>query len=300
METEIAIFPYTPPCCEKKLYQRARRANVVEFTEALLGIVFGLVLLWALHRLSVIGRAALALRGAETTEPHQYEDGQQIAVDGQVIVDEAAPVAERIFDHEGGTVGAYIWHAWFSDAGSNIYDFDRGELRAARSTFASGFEAGHVAITTGDQPLQIDLGWFESVYDPDRLAALEIGDPRSNTKLPTFMTRYLWDSLYVSLSTVIGDCSLTRLVDVVDQYRDDVDTDEFNIAGRGITAGKELFVHGELQVRNGEYRIVGTDKTPLIISDTGRTGYLKGLLWRAIKYLIAAVGAIGLTVAFVL
>ena len=273
---------------------------MVGFTEALLGIVFGLVILWALHRLSVIGRAALALRGAETTELYQYGDGQQVAVDGQVIVDEAAPVAERIFEQKDGAIGAYIWHAWTPDVGGNIYDFERGELRPVRSTFASGFEAGHVSVKTGGQPLEIDFGWFESVYDPDRFSELEIGDPRRNTKLPTFMTRHLWDSLYVSLSTPIGDCSLTRLADIVEQYRDDVDADRFNIEGRGITAGEELFVHGEVQVRNGGYRIVGTDRTPLIISDTGRTGYRKGLLWRAIKYLIALVGAIGLLVLFVL
>jgi len=273
---------------------------VVGLGEALLGIVFGLVILWALHRLSVIGRAALALRGAETTDIYQYEDGQQVAINGQVIVDEAAPLAERIFDSVDEPIGAYSWHAWFPDVSRNTYDFERGELRNSRNTFASGFEAGSVAIKTGGQPLEIDFARFESVYDPDRLSGLEIGDPRSNTSLPTFMTRHVWDSLYVSLSAVTGDCSMTRLADVVDLHRHDVDTDEFNIEGRGIAAGQELFVHGELQVRNGEYTIVGTDTTPLIISDTGRTGYLNGLLWRAIKYLIALVGAIGLTVLFVL
>jgi hypothetical protein len=273
---------------------------VIGFGEALLGIVFVLIILWALHRLSVAGRAALALRGAETTDIYQYTDGQQVAVEGQVIVDEAAPVAERIFDQRDGAIGAYIWYVWTSDVGRNTYDFDRGEFRAGRTMLASGFEVGDIAITTGDQPLQIDLGWFESVYDPDRLSKLEVEDPLSSTQLPTFMTRYFWDSLYVSLSTVIGDCSLTRLVDIVDQYPDDLDTDEFNIEARGITAGEELFVHGELQVRNGEYTIVGTDTTPLIVSDTGRTGYLKGLLWRAIKYLIALVGAIGLIDFFIL
>ena len=273
---------------------------MVGLGEALLGIVFGLVSLWALHRLSVIGRAALALRGAETTDIYQYEDGQQVAINGQVIVDEAAPLAERIFDSVDEPIGAYSWHAWFPDVSRNTYDFERGELRNGRNTFASGFEAGSVAIKTGGQPLEIDFARFESVYDPDRLSGLEIGDPRSNTSLPTFMTRHVWDSLYVSLSAVTGDCSMTRLADVVDLHRHDVDTDEFNIEGRGIAAGQELFVHGELQVRNGEYTIVGTDTTPLIISDTGRTGYLNGLLWRAIKYLIALVGAIGLTVLFVL
>ena len=273
---------------------------MVGFTEALLGIVFGLVILWALHRLSVIGRAALALRGAETTDIYQYEDGQQVATTGKVIVDEAAPVAERIFDSVDETIGAYSWYAWFPDAGRNTYDFERGELRQGHNTFASGFEVGHVAIKTGGKPLEIDFEWFESVYDPDRLSGLEIGDPRNNTSLPTFMTRHFSDSLYVSLSTVTGGCSLTRLADVVDLHRHDMDTDEFNIEGRGITAGEELFVHGEVQVRNGGYRIVGTDRTPLIISDTGRTGYLKGLLWRAIKYLTALVGAIGLLVLFVL
>ena len=272
---------------------------MVGFGEALLGIVFGLVVLWALHRLSVIGRAALALRETEITSVSQYKDGQRIATEGQVIVDESAAVAERLFDPTDGDIGAYIWHAWTPDVGRYIYDFERGELRKGRSTFASGVEIGQIEITNGDQRVNIDFGWFEQIYDTDTLSGLDIGNPVDNTKLPTFVTRHFWDSLYVSLSTVIGDCSVTQLIGVVDLYRDDVATDEFNIEARGIAAGQELFVHGELRVRNGEYTIVGTERTPLIISDTGRTGYLKRLLWRAIKYLIALIGAIGLTVLFV-
>ena len=106
--------------------------------------------------------------------------------------------------------------------------------------------------------------------------------------------------LYVSLESTVGDCSMDRLTDVVDLYRDDVAADEFNVESRAITAGQRLFVHGEVRVKNGEHTIVGTDETPLLVSETGREGLTRQLWWRALKYVLALLAATGLGALFVL
>ena len=273
---------------------------MIRLAEGLLVVVLALVMLWALHRLSVIGKAAYTLWKTPIDMRVQLEDGQQIALEGQVVVDEPASVTERLFDPTDRPVGAYIWHAWTPDTGRNIYDFDRGELRGGQSTFASGMEVGKVGITTAGQQLNIDFTWLDDTYDPDTLSELDVGNPMSYARLPTFMTRYLSDSIYISLESAIGDCRINRLRNVINLYASDADTEEFNIEARGITADQHLFISGKLQENNGEYTLIGTDRTPLLMSDTGREGLIKQLQWRALKYLLALVGAAGLFVLFVL
>ncbi len=273
---------------------------MVGITEVLLGGVFAVVGVWAVHRLTVVARAFFALRGTPTTDVADSTNDQPVAVEGSVFVDEPAGITERLFAPDVGTVGAYVWHAWFPDTGRYTYDFDVGEFRNGRNTFAAGLEVGQMGVTTGGQSLYIDFSWLRQVYDSDVLSELEVGNPARNAKLPTIVTRYIWDGIYVSLDSTAGDCSMDRLTDIVDLYRDDVETEEFNVESRGITAGQQLFVHGELRRRDGEYRIVGTDQTPLLISDTGREGLIRQLRWRALKYTVALLGAVALGALFIL
>jgi hypothetical protein len=273
---------------------------MVGITEVLLGGVLAVVGVWALHRLTVVARAFFALRGTPTTDAADLTDGHPVAIEGPVFVDEPAAISERLFAPDAGTVGAYIWHAWFPDTGRYTYDSDRGEFRKGRNTFASGLEAGQIGVTTGGQSLYIDFSWLRQVYDGDDLSELEVGNPVRNTKLPTILTRYIWDGIYISLDSTAGDCSMDRLKDVVALYRDDVATEEFNVESRGITAGQQLFVHGELRRGDGENRIVGTEQTPLLVSDTGRGGLTRQLRWRALKYTMALLGAVALGALFLL
>lgn len=260
---------------------------MVGITQVIIGGVFAAVGVWAAHRLSVVANAALALRGISIDDATRLEDGQPVAVEGRVFVDEPAATADRLFDSTVDPVGAYVWQAWFQDTGRYTYDFDRGEFRQGRSTFASGIEAGQCGVTTGGRNLYVNFSWFREIYDTADLSELEVGDPASNTKLPTFLTRYVWDGLYVSLESTVGDCSMDRLTDVVDLYRDDVAAEEFGVESRAITAGQELLVHGELRRRDGEFTIVGTDETPLLVSDGGREGLARQLRWRGLKYALA-------------
>jgi hypothetical protein len=273
---------------------------MVGFWEAVLGGVFALVALWAGHRLLAISNGFLALRGTSSPDGSRLEDGQPVAIEGTVYVDEPAVAATRLFDSAEGTVGAYIWHAWFPDAGRYTYDSDRGELRQGRNTFAAGLAAGRIGITSGGRDLDLEFDWYDELYGNDPLEGLEVGDPAQSTKLPTVVTRYVWDSVYVSLQSTIGDCSVDRLTDIVDLSGDDVAAEEFSLSARGITAGTELFVHGELRRRDGKHVIVGTDATPLLVSDTGRGGLIRQLRWRAVKYTLALFGAVALGAVFVL
>ncbi len=92
---------------------------MVGIGEALLGGVFAVVVVWAAHRLSVVANAVLALRGVPTNGTTRFTDGQTVAVEGPVFVDEPAVVADRLFDSGVGTVGAYLWRAWFPDNDSS-------------------------------------------------------------------------------------------------------------------------------------------------------------------------------------
>jgi hypothetical protein len=104
--------------------------------------------------------------------------------------------------------------------------------------------------------------------------------------------------MYVSLDSAISDCSMDRLTDIVDLYREDVAADEFHLDSRGITNGQNLSVCGEPRVQAGEFSVIGTDETPHLIPDDGREELKRQLLWRGIKYSLALVGALALGALF--
>ena len=275
--------------------------DVVGLGAILLGGVLVAVMMWALHRLFVIATIVRTLWHASPTDTPEPTPGQPIALTGTVVVDAPAPIAERLFAPTDRPVGAYLWRAWFTDTGRYTYDRERGELRKGRNTFAAGIEVGDVGLTANGHRFGLDFAWLRTLYDADRLADLEIGTPTQNTKLPTFLTRYSWDSLYLAVSTPRGDCDLAQLTDVVSTARESVDTDGFGVEARGLTAGQRVFVYGELRENaDGDYTIGGTDTTPLLVSTTGREGLFANLRWRALKYLLALGGAVGLFVLFVL
>lgn len=272
---------------------------MIGIPELLLGVVFATIGVWSIHRLAVVAKIAITLRKTPHNETVRFADGQTVAVEGPVFVDESAPVGDRLFDSEGTRVGAYLWQAWFPDSGRNTYDFDEGELQQGKNTFASGIEAGNVGVTTSGQTLYIDFSWLDELYDTDVLSELEVGNPVSNATLPTFVTRHIWDGSYITLTSAKGECSVDRLTDVVSVSRDDVATEEFTLEARGITEGHQLFVHGELRVTDGAYVISGSDSTPLLVADTGRQGLLRHLQWRALKYVLALLAAIALGALFI-
>jgi len=256
---------------------------MVSAGEAVIGVLLGAIGLWGVYKLLGTVRAYLAVRGAAPDSAPALRDGESVAVDGTVFVEEPAVAVNRIFG-DGSEVGGYLWRAGFVDNGRYTYDSDRGEFRQGRSTFASGVEGGRMGVTTGGRDVYVDLPWLAEAYDAPALADLEVGDPKSNTSLPFVLTRYVWDSPYVDLSGTTGECSAGQLLDVVDLHRDDVATEEFRIDARGVPAGGRLFVRGEVRIVDGDPTVTGTDATPLVVSDRGREGFVRGLLWRSPLY----------------
>lgn len=259
--------------------------------------VFAPIVLWAVHRLTVVAKAARAIRTTPVSDVTRVGTGQPVTIEGEVFVDEPAPVSDRLFDPTTPAVGAYAWQAWKPDIGRNTFDFDRGEFRAGRGTFASGMEAGRAGVTVDGQPVYLDPAWLRRVHGSDSLTELAVGNP---WLFPSVFTRHLVDSNYVSLDEPIGDCPVDRLTDVVTVTEDDAPIEEFSIEARGITAGQRIFLHGELRENDGEYTVVGSGDTPLLVADTGHGAFKRYLLWRGVKYTGALLAATGLGALFVL
>lgn len=265
--------------------------------ELALGGLLALVGIVSLYKLSRVARAALALWSRSLDAPGTVTDGEVVAVEGEAVVDEPAPAADRLFDGDE-TVGAYLWRAQFTEAGNVTYDSDRGEFRQGRNTFASGVEAGRVDVTTGGRKLAVDPSWLREVHDAPALADIEVGNPARNVSLPVYFTRYVWDSAYAHLRATPGKCSGEELAEVVDLYREDVHTDGFAIDARGVADGRPLFVSGEIRVEDGRPTVVGTDETPLLLSDAGSDGLRRALLWRAARYIATALAMVGIAAFF--
>ena len=247
--------------------------------------------LWEITRAGfTLRRAAPVTAGAST--------GDTVAATGTAFVDDTAPLADELFD-DTDDVGAYVWRAWFADAGRYTYDFDRGESRQGRNPFAAGIEAGRFGVDAADRELYVDPSWYDRSYDVDTLSELEVGNPVTNAKLPALFTRHVFDAAELSLAGTVADRSMAQLTDHVELYRADVAVDEFNVESRGVTAGASLFVAGELRVDAGEWTIVGTDTTPLLLSDEGPDSLRRRLWWRGLKNGLWLAGAATASLALV-
>lgn len=260
------------------------------------GLLVAIGVLLASRLARVLG-ALVALWGVSPTESPTIADGEAVAVGGKAFVEEPATAADRLFP-DAGDVGAYVWQAGFLSSGAYTYDTARGEFRQRRKPFASGVESGQFGVESDRQRLYVDLDWLREQYDAPALAGLEVGNPRGNLSLPALLTRYLFDSRFVCLRSTLGEVAVDTLTDIVELYRDDVHTDEFFVDARGVPAGESLFVHGEIQMRDGRPTVVGTDETPLFISDRCKDGLTRALRWTAAKYglALAVVGALAVVV----
>jgi hypothetical protein len=107
----------------------------------------------------------------------------------------------------------------------------------------------------------------------------------------------LFDSPYLNLTTT-GECPSGDLSDILDVKIHDNRTDEFIIDARGIPAGEQLFVSGTVRLEDGRLTLVGTEDAPLLISDTGRRGLRRQLVWRMLKKTLLLSLVIGLSVLF--
>jgi len=260
---------------------------MVDFVRLVIGGLLAVVGLFVVARLWETVRVLATLRGDPPNGVSGWTDGDVVAVEGRVFVEEPPVAAERLFDGRTERIGAYVWRMGFTEGGSYVYDDDRGSFRQARQTFTSGVESGEFGVAADGRHLHVDTSWLARSHDAPELSNVEVGDPPGNVSLPSVVSRRVFDAPYVRLERASGECSVDRLTDVVDLYRDDVHTDEYHVEARAVPEGEELFVRGELRADGGRPTVVGTDETPLLLSDRGRDGMQRQLLWTAARHLLS-------------
>lgn len=253
---------------------------------------------FAVRKLWKIAWAGITLRRASRITNTGASAGDTIAATGTVFVDDTAPLADQLFDDTTDDIGMYVWRAWFADAGRYTYDFERGEFRQGRNPFAAGIEAGRFGLSATGRELYVDTSWLDREYDGDTLTELEVGNPISNMKLPALFTRHVFDAVQLSLSATAADRSMELLTDIINLYREDVTVDEFNVESRGVPTGTSLFVAGQLRVEAGERQVVGTNTTPLLLSDNGADGLRQKLWWHGLKNVLWLAGAVMIPLFF--
>lgn len=256
--------------------------------------VLALVTVW---RLASVLKALIALwRRPQATEA-DITPGETISIEGEVFVEKSAIATDRLFDSDSRNIGSYVWRTAFTNNGSYRYDFERGEFRTVRRSFASGIETGRFGVTIGSEHMYIDPSWICQAYNSEPLSEVSIGEHRSNVSLPLGLSQRLFDSPYLNLTTV-GECRSGQLTDLLDVKIHDNRTDEFVVEGRGIPAGIQLFVSGTVRIDDDMPRIIGTNGAPLLISDTGRSGLRHQFIWAILKKSLLLALVIGLGVLF--
>lgn len=265
---------------------------MVDISTVVFAVVFGSVGLWSASRLASVLRTYVAVRRAAPESPGSVHEGQQLAVAGDVFVEQPAAAADRLFDAEE-PVGGYVWRAGFDDAGRYTYDFDRGEFRQTKNTFASGVETGAFGVEAGGREFAVDLDAAAEGYDASTLPGLDVGDPKSNVSLPFVLTDYVWSAPNLDLSERPGGSTADRLADIVDVHADGVQAENFFVDARGLAAGDDCYVSGEVAVEDGVPTLTGTDATPLLVADGGYTSFRRTLGVRAAAYAFVAAAIAG-------
>jgi hypothetical protein len=249
------------------------------------GTLFAVLALVVVWRLAAVLRALAALRRRPQPTETDIDPDETVSVEGQVFVEESALAADRLFDDTTRDIGSYVWRAAYDTNGSYRYDFDRGEFRTVRRSFATGVETGAFGVSVGSTALAVDPSWLCREYDSEALSEVTVGEHRSNVSLPLGLSQRLFDSPYLHLTTV-GECPSGELADILDVRIHDNRTDEFVVEGRGVPAGERLFVSGTVRIEDGTPTIVGTGTAPLLLSDAGRSGLRRQLLWTLLKRLL--------------
>lgn len=272
--------------------------TMVEIGPLVFGVLMAVLALVAAWRLSSVLKALVALWRRPQAAETEITPDETVSVEGEAFVEEPAVAADRLFDDGPQDVGSYVWRAAFTSGGSYTYDFERGELRTVRRSFASGIETGRFGVSIGRTDLYVDPSWLSRSYDTEPLSEIRIGEHRSNVSLPLRLSQRLFDSPYLDLTTV-GECRSGELRDIVEVRIHDSRTDEFVVEGRGIPAGAQLFVSGTVRIEDGRPRMVGTGDAPLLISNTGRSGLRNRLLRVTLKNILLIALVVGLGVLFV-
>lgn len=270
---------------------------MVEIEQLVFGTVIAVLALIVVWRLFSVLRALIALWRRPQATATSLIPEETVSVEGTTFVEKSPIATDRLFDTDPRDIGSYVWRASFIIFGQSTYNFKHGEFRDVRRSFASGIETGRFGISTESKEIHVDPSWLCQAYDAESLSEVTIGEHRSNVSLPLGLSQRLFDSPYLNLTT-IGECQSDQLTDILDVRIHENRTHEFVVEGRGIPAGVELFVSGTVRIADGRPTIVGTEDAPLLISDTGRSGLRRQLIWAMLKKTLLLVLVLGFGVLF--
>jgi len=226
--------------------------------------------------------ASLVFRSipTETSSPSEFGvEGEQVALTGDLIVDEPVETGQAAVAEADRPVGAYIWRARMPDnTNSSLTIEDWGWERQHWHTFASGIEYGRLSVATDGRTVAVDLSWFETATEVDTLDDLELGGITNTERLST----YLWDSRYHYLRNRTEHRSFRHFAGHVQRHNDGVDLDRYLLEARPMVEGNTVSVSGELRIEEGQPVLCGTDETPLLFSDQGFDGHRRWLRQQAV------------------
>lgn len=235
---------------------------------------------------------SLPTEGGEV--PRSPGEGESVALTGELVVDEPAPMGSVTVDETDRAVGAYLWRARFPDnTNSNLTIEEWGWERQRWHTFASGLEWGRIGVKTDGQTVRIDPTWFRSATGATPLGQLEVGGMMKSDRLSISP----WDSWYTHLRNRTEHRSLRRFARHVRRHNDSIDLDRHLLEARPLVDRATVSVRGELHIEQGERVLRGTDEVPLLLTDGSFGDYRRWLLRQALRTGVIVAASICLTVS---
>lgn len=246
-------------------------ANLVTY---IVGGFILLVSLWMGYLAVATGLLYRSVAGVEPSPATTVMDGDRVAVEGTVSVDESAPAIERAIPDAGSPVGMYVWRAAKKDVGKNVVDIRNLEVRPAKKTVEAGIESGTLRVSSSGKTVILDPEWIRDAHDAPKLTDFTAGPNTYNRKFHL----YLWDSRYVHLTGNETEIPLDRLEGVIKKYDSHTTLDDMWLQSRPVREGDTLAVYGEASETDENVVIHGTDDVPLFITNEGFDGLRRKLM----------------------
>lgn len=264
---------------------------MVNIAEILVPAFFALFSVYYGYRMMTAVLVFRSLPSIDADGSPQIVGGEPVAIEGELIVEEAVETGDLAVDGVDSPVGAYVWRARYSDkSGPNGKFENLGWEKPAWNTFASGIEWGRFGIDAGDKTILVEPGWLREQYDSKLLGDLVAGGINKNDRLSV----YLWESWYLFLRDHTSHLPLERFEGIVQRHNDRVHLDRYLFESRLLVEGMTVNIRGEGHIEQGESVIRGSDEIPLVISDQGFDAHRRRLTKQAIRK-----GAIATFVLFV-
>lgn len=226
----------------------------------------------------------------ESYDSQEIVDGEPAAIEGNVIVDESAYVAERTVENTDTVVGAYLWRATFSN-NKNVMDFKNRTVRDGRITFASGIEFGQFSVAGSNRAVRVDPTWLLDIHDSTQLSELTVSGIHSHLMISI----PLWESPSVHLTGAKTKRTLDQISDLINT-RDGEGLDRYHIESKPVREGNTIAVCGNIRIEQGVPVIYGTDTLPLAISDQGFDGLRKNLRRKIGKHGLVSISLLAIIV----